>query len=193
MWTWVEPGEPAVVGDVGDLGEPDRRDVGLAVLDQRLECERLRLEGAHNGDFGGPDREFHAERTRVMEDPVAARLTRGVGVGGRVELAVGGGEVDAAGDGVVVGVNRGQRQRAHGPGPVPFGDVDPAERPAVGLEQIELREPAAVGDERDPLRIGGPARVEGVVLEEKSLVGLAADRGLHVQVLELVAEPAVEE
>ena len=94
--------------------------------------------------------------------------------------------MDAAGDGVVVGVNRGQRQRAHGPGPVPFGDVDPAERPAVGLEQIELREPAAVGDERDPLRIGGPARVEGVVLEESHLVGLAADRGLHVQVLELV-------
>ena len=147
-------GQPAFVGDVGDLGEPDRCRVDLPLLDQRLEGEGLRLEAAHNGDLGRPDREFHAERTRVMEDPVAGAAHAGVGVGGRVDLAVGGGEVDAAGDGVVVGVDRGQRQRARRPRPVPLGDVDPAERPAVGFQQMELRQSAVVRHERDPLRIG---------------------------------------
>ena len=179
-------GEPSVVGDVGDFGEPDGRVVDLALPDHRLECEGLRLEAAHNGDLGRSGREFHGERAGVVEDPVSGAGYAGVGVGGGVELAVRGGQVDAAGDGVVVGVDGGQRQGARGARPMPLADVDPAECAAVGFEKVQLRQPALVGHERDPLRIGGPARVEGVEVEKGHLVRFAAGGGLHVQVLELV-------
>jgi hypothetical protein len=79
-----------------------------------------------------------------------------------------------------------QRQDAHGPLPAPIGNRNLSERPAVGLEELELRQAALVGDEGDPLAVGRPPRLEGVVLEEGQLVRLAARRRLHVQVVELV-------
>ena len=165
------------------LGRPAGRDLGRR-------GGGVELEALDHGQLHPPRRHLDGERAGVVEDVVAACAQPGVGVGGGVGLPVGGGQVDPrAGHLAGVGGAGADRQGAHGPPPPPLGDLDRAQCAAVGLEEGEPRQAALVGDERDPLVVGRPARMEGVVLEERQLVGLAPRRGLHVQVVELVGRP----
>ena len=89
--------EPALVGEVGDFRERDRHPGGFAGTDDRGGCHGRGFEAAHDGHLGFARRELHGEEARVMKDPVAFAGHAGIGVGGCVELAVGGGQVDPAG------------------------------------------------------------------------------------------------
>ena len=146
--------KPAVVGHVGDLADGHGNTVDLARLDHGLKCKRVSLETAHDGHLGRADRKIDAERPRMMEDPVAGAGDARIGIGGCVELAVGGSQVYAAGHGIALVVQRCQGQRPHGPGPAPLADFDLAQCTAVCLEQVQLGQPALVADKGDPLGVG---------------------------------------
>ena len=181
---------PAAGRQVGQPVEVDRELGRLAGRDLGGGGGRVELEALDDRQLEPPRRRLDGERAGGVEEVVSACAEAGVGVGGGVELPVRRSQMDARA-GEVAGVGRAgaDRQGAHGTPPPAFGDIHRPQRAPVRLEQRELGQAALVGDERDPLVVGRPPRMEGVVLEERQLVGLTARRRLHVQVVELVGRP----
>ena len=132
-------------------------------------------------------RNFHPELTPVVEDGIVDTARPGVGVARGVELAVRSGQVNSrAGELSRLRVHRPHRQHTHGPLPPPVGDANRFPLAAVGFQERELRETPLVRNVRNPLPIGRPAWMKGIVLEERQLVGLAARGRLDVEVRELI-------
>ena len=182
---------PAPGRHVGHAPEIDGDLRHLARADLHRDLLRPVLEPLDDGQLRPPGRHLHREAPRVVEEVVPLSADAGVGVRGGVEPAVGRGQVDAGGRRPAGRRVAGDdRQDAHRPLPAAARDGHGPQRAAVRLQQRELRQPALVGDERDPLVVRRPARVERVVAEEGELVGLAAGRGLHVEVVELVGGAA---
>ena len=168
-------------GELGHLARPD------------LHRHLLRpvLEALDHGQLRAPRGHLHREAARVVEHVIALRADPRVGVGRGVELAVGRRQVHAgAGRCAGRGVAGRDRQDAHRPLPAPALDGHGAQGAAVCLQQRELRQAALVCDERDPLVVRRPPRMEGVVLKKGDLVGFSAGRRLHVEVVELVGGAA---
>ena len=160
---------------------------GLALDRLHGRLRRDVLEPLHRFDGHGAGRHVHTERSGLVEQPVAGAAHPGVRVHRRVVLAVRRGEMNAR-RGRLTGrrVDRPHGEDAHRPLPAALGHRNLPERAPVRLEQLELRQAALVGDERDPLAVRRPARMKGIVLEEGQLVRLAARGRLHVHVVELV-------
>ena len=89
-----------------------------------------------------------------------------------------------------VALHRPDRERAHRPLPSAVGDLDQSDLSAVRFKKGQLGETTFVLDERDPLVVGRPARVEGVVLEKCKFVGFSSGRRLDIKVVELVGRPS---
>ena len=181
---------PALGGHVGDPAQPQGQVGHVARRDLHARGDRLVLEAPDGLDFERSHRQLHPEAPRLVKGMLAGAADPREGVRRGVETAVGGGEMNPRGH-LLAGriVHGAHREHAHRPAPVAPGDLDDALLPAVRLEERELRQPPRVVNVGDPLAVRRPARMEGVVLEERQLVGRAAVGRLDVEVRELVGGP----
>ena len=187
MWTWVDPlHQPFAAMSVTGF----RRSVRAVTSPSWISAvvaigSNSNPRNASNAT--DPTGSSRRKLPALVEQVVSGPADPGVLAGRGVEAAVGGGQVDARGDfrsgRVIQGADG---EHADRPLPAAARDLDPHLLAAVGLEQLELRQAVFVRDVGDPLSVGRPARVEGVVFEEGHLVGRAAVRGLHVEVLVLI-------
>ena len=175
-----------------EVGHARERDVDPGHLPRR-DLDRpavgVELEALHHGEIGLAGRQIHREAPGRVEGREASPSTDPrVGIDGRPGLPVGSdqGHAGRAGSGDP------SRPDGHFEGarrllPAPLRHVQPPARPAVRLEELEPGKPPFIGDEGDPLAVGRPPGVEGVMLEKGHLVRLASLRRLDVEVRVLIA------
>ena len=182
---------PALGGHVGHALQVEVELGDLSGLDPDFRRRGPELEPLDGGQLHRPNRKLDTEASLGVEDRIPGGTDTRVRVGGRIELAVGRCDVDAsARESIGVRLARRCGQDSHRPLPVPLRDPDRPLLAAVRLEKRELRKAAFVRDVGDPLAVGRPAGMEGVVLEERQLVGLSPHRRLHVEVRELIRRSA---
>ena len=178
---------PAARVEIGQAlhANGDERHITGPDLGVRGDERTLEAGDGRHGDLAR--RHLNREGPRRVEEAVADPGHAREGVVRHVLLAVRRRQMRAHGErraGVVV--DHPHREGADRTLPVTVRDVHGAPRAAVGLEQRQLRQPAFVRDERDPLAVGRPAWMESVVLKEREFVGLAANGRLHVEVVVLI-------
>ena len=161
----------------------------------RRDMQRIRYRSVFES-LDGPDdrrsfRQFQFERARMMKRPLCgARRNARIGVRRRIKFSVRRDQMNPAPRRQSARPRRGNGQPAHGMLPAALRNLHVHDLPAVGFKQFELGQAIPVVDIRDPFPVRRPARMKGVVLEKRELVGLAARRRLHVEVVELIRRAA---
>ena len=178
---------PSQVGELRDLFQPHRRRDGLPGFDVDLDPLGRVLEALHDVQRDPARRELHAEHAGRVEDAIADAAHTRVGIRRHVRLAVRRFQMDARSRlRIRAIVQHARREHAHGPLPPAIRDANGSLLAAVRLQQRELGQPAFVRDVGNPLAVGRPARMKGVVVEERHLVRLATIGRLDVEVVVLV-------
>ena len=178
---------PSQVGQLGDLLQPHGCRDGFTGFDVDRDPLGRVLETLHDVQRGPARGDFHADQTGRVEDAIADGADTRVGIRRCVGLAVGRCQMHSRscpGTGGIV--QDAHREHAHRALPAAIRDANGSQLAAVRLEQRQLRQPVFVRDEGNPLSVGRPARMEGVVVEERHLVRLAAIGRLDVEVVVLV-------
>ena len=186
MCTWVEP----LCQPFTDMSvirfKPTDRGRHFVGRDVELDALRPHLEAFHGRQLHLPGWNLDTKLAGRMENPVARGADARVGVRRRVELAVGGREMDSGAARLPAVVDGPDREHSHGPLPSAIDDADEAIFAAVHFEQCQLRQTLTVVDVRNPFAVRRPARMECVVLKERQLIRLATGDRLNIQIRELI-------
>src|SRR5687767_3894165 len=163
---------------------------GSAFSDRETGLCRPVFKPFYGGDFQRSGWRPDVGSSAGMEKVTALHAHPRVTIQRRIEPAIGSSQMDSRFHRAAGVIGNFNADAVHWRLPLPRLNVDDLLAPAVSVHHYQSWKTTLIGDVRNALAIGRPARVKIIVLAKRQLVRRTAFNWKHIQVIELVRSTA---